>query len=140
MDVSPDILRRTPDMISALQAIEAANEMLHAASDMMDSGDYCGSFEQSRAVLRTAASALLFKDGVIAPSFDATTKHIEKRYPETFPLKDWDHIERTVTGDGPGLLNMMIRMSGKQTGLSEAQHALKIATEFLNNVKQLVYV
>lgn len=140
MDVSPDVFRKTPDMISAIQAVEAASQMLFAAKELMEGGDYCGSLEQSRAALRVAASALLYKDGVIAQTFEATTEHIEKQYPDTFPLSDWEKIERTVTGDGPGLLNMLIRASGRQTGIPEARHALSIATSFLNNVKQLVSI
>lgn len=140
MDVSPDIFRKTPDMISAIQAVEAASDMLLSAKELFDGGDYCGSLEQSRGALRVAASALLYKDGVIAQTFEATAEHIEKRYPETFPLRDWARIERAVTGDGPGLLNMLIRASGKQTGDPEARHALSIATSFLNNVKQLVSI
>ncbi len=140
MDASPDVLRKTPDMISALQAVEAASQMLLRASDMLKGGDYSGSLEQSRGALRVAASALLYKDGIIAQTFEATTEHIEKSYPKTFPLKDWHKIEKTVTGDGPGLLNLLIRASGKQAGIPEARHALNIATIFLNNVKQMVSI
>lgn len=138
MDASPDVLRKTPDMISALSAVEVASEMLLLASDMLKGGDYSGSLEQSRGALRVGASALLYKDGIIAQTFEATAEHIEKSYPKMFPLKDWQKIEKTVTGEGPGLLNLLIRASGKEAGVPEAMHALNVATNFLNNVKQLV--
>ncbi len=140
MDASADMFMRTPDMISAIQAVDAASQMLLFAKELLERGDYCGSLEQSRGSLRVAASALLYKDGVIAQTFEATAKHIEKQYPDQFPLEDWEKIERTVTGDGPGILNMLIRASGKQTGVPQARHALSIATSFLNNVKQLVSI
>lgn len=140
MHASADVLRKTPDMISALAAVEAASEMLLLASDMLERGDYAGSLEQSRGALRVAASALLFRDGIIAQTFEATAEHIERAYPKTFPLRDWQRIEKTVTGEGPGLLNLLIRASGKHTGIPEAKDALTVATTFLNNVKQLVSI
>jgi hypothetical protein len=140
MDASPDVLRKTPDMISALQAVDAASQMLLQASEMLESGNYPESVEQSRRALRVAASALLFRDGVIAQTFEATAEHIEKAYPKTFPLRDWQEIEKKVTGDGPGLLNLLIRASGRQPGGQDARNALLVATDFLNNVKQLVSI
>jgi hypothetical protein len=138
MDASPDVLRKTPDMISALAAVDAASQMLLLASQMLEVGNCPESLEQSRRALRVAASALLFKDGVIAQTFEATAEHIEKSYPKMFPLKDWQEIEKKVTGDGPGLLNLLVRASGRQPGMPDARNALNVATNFLNNVKQLV--
>lgn len=140
MEESPRMIMKAPDVETAFRALEAAAEMVAMASEKLEKKDYPGAFDQSRDAVRVAASALLFKDGRIAQTLEATSGYIDRRYPERFRLKDWHWMEKTVSGDGPGLLNMLIRAMGKGAGEREARRAVDIATEFLANIRELVYL
>ena len=78
----PEIVQKQPDLDSALCAIDTASEMLNAAAEKLSQKDYATAFNDSRDSMRVAISALLFKDGVIASTFEATADYLEKHYPE----------------------------------------------------------
>lgn len=140
MEVSPRLVRRTPDMQTALQAIQAASDLIDTASVSLEQGDHLAAFNSSRDAMRIAASALLFKDGYVVESLDATTEYLRKRYPDSFRFREWHWVETTVTGHGPGLLNMLIKATGNETGEREAKRALDIAISFIEKAKELVYI
>ncbi|MBN1170478.1 hypothetical protein JXA56_05620 [Candidatus Micrarchaeota archaeon] len=127
-----------PDYIQASIAINAASEMLNSAKEKMKFRDYGNSFEDARNVIRIAVSALMFKDGMIVQTFDATIQYLNEKYPETFPVEKWKSIEKTMTGEGPGLVNRIIEIIGKKPREADAGDAVKVANEFLNTVKKLV--
>jgi len=134
----PEIVQQQPDIDSALYALDAASELLNAAAEKLSQKDYTTAFSTSRDCMRIAISALLFRDGVIAPTFEATEEYLERHYPDKLPLKDWHSIENTCTGEGSGLFNMIIRATRKPTDKNEAKHAVGIAKEFVKNIMELV--
>lgn len=127
-----------PDFDSALYAVNAASEMLNEAADKLSQKDYASAFSASRDCMRIAASALLFRDGVIASTLEATTEYIQKIYPDKLPLKEWGNIEKVQTGEGPGIFNLIVKTVNKPLGESEAERALDIAARFIDTVKELV--
>ena len=138
MGATPELVYKAPDYSSAVNAINMASEILNLASEKMTRKDYIGSFNESKNAIRIAASAPLFKDGCIAQTFEATVSYLNERYPNRFPLKEWESVENKVTGEGSGLLNILIRSLGKHAGEKEAKHALDTAREFLEKAKLLV--
>ena len=140
MGTAPELIRIDPDVSSAVNAIQMASEMLNLANEKMGNKDFCGSFNEAKNAIRAAASAPLFRDGCVAQTFEATVSYLENAYPKRFPIKDWELIERTVSGEGTGLLNMIIRSLGKDAGEKEARFALHTASEFLEKAKHLVFI
>ncbi len=133
-----DLIAQTPDRIRAIEAMEAADSLLFSSNVSMEREDYACSFEESRNAIRVAASAMLFKDGYVAKTLESTIDYLEKGYPDIFPCSDWTIIEKTVTGYGPGLFNILVRAFGKGADREKALYAHKVASEFLELVKSKV--
>jgi uncharacterized protein (UPF0332 family) len=129
---------RGPDLVSAIHALRAASELLNSATSKFNERDYHAAFLDSRDAMRTAASALLLKDGYIAGTFEVACLHLSKRY--NLHIDDWHAIENTITGDGPGLFNMIMKQFTKKKTKKEAKKAMDAATRFLVSVDQVLKV
>ena len=139
-DAFSEIARKNPDIPSAMFAIDAASAILNAAREKFSHKNYKEAFQESKDAIRMASSALLIRDGYVASTFEATIMYIADRYQDRLPVDEWQHLESVLTGDGPGLLNLILRLTGKnkKTGEEEASQALTIAERFLVSVKAMV--
>lgn len=135
---APDIHQRMPDYLSALEVLKLASEMLEQAEGKMETGDFPGAIEDSKNVMRMSASAVLFRDGFIAPTFDATQKYLDMRYPSLLPLDEWGALETRVTGEGPGITNLLARVFGKGAQKSDAGFAIGNAKRFLEGARDIL--
>jgi hypothetical protein len=124
-----------PDWASALNALSLATDMLILAQERFSRGDYSGAFEYSRNAIRMASSSLLFRDGILSGSLEATVAHLMKHYPGVFPVDEWQRLEVIPATDSPGLYNMILSAMGKlkKTGEQEAKEAMKVAGSFITS-------
>ena len=136
--MSAEVVIVKPDAVQAMAALNAAAELLTSANERLNTDDFGNSFEDSRGSIRVAVSALMFRDGVIAQTLESAVAYLTEKYPDSFPLEKWEEIEKTVTGEGPGLMNAIIGIMGKKTRKEEAEDAMKVAIEFLDTVKTMV--
>jgi hypothetical protein len=122
-----------PDLQSAINALGLASGMLILAEDCFAKEDYPAAFEHSRNAIRMASSALLFRDGIMSDSLEATAAHLLKRYPGVFPIDGWEQLEAIPLADSPGLYNMLLSLMGKlkKTGEQEAREAILVAGSFI---------
>lgn len=139
-DAPPEMVRKSPDMARAMFAMDAALEIFDAAREKFNYGRYGEAFQESKGAIRMASSALLLRDGYVASTFEATAKYIADKYDDLLPVDEWWHIESMPNGDGPGILNLIIRLAGKnkETGEGKAGRALEIAERFLELVRALI--
>ena len=135
-----ELARKEPDRTRAVFAINAASHILDVARERFYCRDYRGAFQESKNAIRMASSALLFRDGYIASTLDATLMHMEENYLNQLPIEEWQSLESMITGVGPGLLNLIIRLTGKdkKTGRAEAGMALMVAERFLASTDALM--
>ena len=135
-----ELARKEPDRTRAVFAINAASHILDVAMDRFYYRDYPDAFQESKNAIRMASSALLFRDGCIASTLDATLMHMEENYLDRLPIEEWQSLESTLTGDGPGLLNLILRLTGKdkKTGRAEAGVALIVAERFLASTETIM--
>lgn len=131
------IIRAEPDRASAAFALAAASELLTLARVRLGRKDFSGSFEESRNAIRMASSAILFRDGYVADSFDSTLLYLLKHYPGMLPLDDWQRLEQIPAYDTPGLYNMLLSAMGKlkKTGEQEAKQAVVVAEAFIASAR-----
>jgi len=122
----------SPDRASAQNALRLASDLLSISRERFAEGDYPGAFEQSRNAIRMASAALLFKEGYLSDSLDATTAFLLKRYPGVFPVQEWLGLESMPAEGAPGLYNMILSAMGKikKTGAQEAKEAILVAESF----------
>ena len=133
-------VRIDPNMMRAISAINTAFSVLDNAVYKLKQRDFGGSVEESKIAMRFAASAILFHDGYIASTFESTKDYIEKTYPGRFPLDDWHEAEITITGEGPGLLNMIYRLSGELAEKKKAEKFITSAEKFIGESMKLMGV
>lgn len=133
-----DLVSEIADPIKVYETINTAEEFLKNSMFSFQKGDYPSSFEDSRNALRLAASALLFKNGLIGKTLEATINHIESKYPDIFPCKEWVIIEKTISGFGPGMFNILILALNKGADKEKAQFAYSTAEKFVKLVKSMV--
>src|SRR4030042_4431011 len=92
------VARRPPDPSSAIFALRAASDSLASASELYDRKDYQEAFERSRDAIRLVSSALMFRDGCICGTLEASAPSLLERYPGMFPVGEWERIERFQSG------------------------------------------
>jgi uncharacterized protein (UPF0332 family) len=132
-----EIVRITPDSGSAIFALGLASEAIERARERFFRGDYRRSLEESRNAMRLASSALLFRDGYVSDSLEATIYYMLQHYPGSFPLDSWVSIERIPTGETPGLYYMVLGALGrlKKAGEEEAKIGIAAAEMFLESAR-----
>jgi HEPN domain-containing protein len=135
-----EMTRKEPDMASAVFAIQSASELLNSARMKLSHKSYQDAFRDSKSAIQMASSALLFRDGYIASTLEASVLYLTERYPGRLPVEEWHRLENILSGEGPGLLNLILRLTGKgrQTSEKEASHAVGIAQKFLDAAKAIL--
>jgi len=139
-DATSEIIRKNPDTTGARFAANAALDLLAMARERLDNRDYVEAFRGSKDAIRMASSALLLNDGYVASTFEATLRCIEERHSGQLPIDEWQYLENMLTGEGPGLLNLIVRLAGKnmKTGKHEASQAIAIAERFVASVMAII--
>jgi hypothetical protein len=139
-DATSEITRKNPDTTGARFAANAALDILAMARERLNNRDYQGAFRESKDAIRMASSALLLRDGYVASTFEATIRYIEERHSGQLPIEEWQYLENMLTGEGPGLLNLIVRFAGKnkKTGKQEASQAMAIAERFVASVMAII--
>ncbi len=136
----PEIMRKEPNTMGATFAIGAALDMLNSARERFEHREYKQSFAESKDAIRMAASALLLRDGYVASTMEATVNYLSEKYPDKLPVEEWQDMENFLTGNGHGLLNLLLKLLGKQreTSEEEARAVLAIAEKFLLAIGRIV--
>ncbi|MBU0591812.1 hypothetical protein KKF81_00270 [Candidatus Micrarchaeota archaeon] len=131
-----EIVRMVPDMPSAVEAISSASEALNFAKEKFNQQNYGESIHESKSAIRLASAAVLFRDGYIASTLNATIRYLEEHYPDKFPNEDWKKLELIPDGEGPGLMNIIIRMlKNSDNRKRDAEHAISVAEKFLSHLR-----
>lgn len=135
MELPSSIVKKTPDRLSAIYALSTASMLIEDAKDKYDRGNFVGTITSSRDAMRMASSALLFNDGYIAPTFEATVFYLSKKYPKRFPLEEWKAAESpSISGRLSSLLGSALSMQ------EEASKALNSAEKFVAEARQLLRI
>jgi len=139
-DAVAELARKQPDTVGAMLAIDAASGILASAKERLAHDDFEEAFLEAKHAMRMASSALLIKDGFLATSLDATVHYISDKYPDMVPVEQWREMESRITGEGPGLLNLVIRLSGKtrKAGEADARSAVLLAGRFIACVNRIM--
>lgn len=139
-DAVAELARKQPDTVGAMLAIDAALGILASAKERLGRDDYGEAFLEAKHAMRMASSALLIRDGYLAASLDATVLYISDKYPDRVPVEQWREIESRVTGEGPGLLNLVIRLMGKvkEPDEADARSAVMLAGRFIASVNAIM--
>jgi|GEM_PF-1401064 len=140
-----DIVRRKPDSENAYFALTVAADLLGSAQSKMGLKDYAGSLVDSKNCIRMSASALLYKDGYVAGTFESTLFYLEKNYAGMFPLEDWKIIENMTPEEKGGLFEAISKALGikKKQGANfgtekeNAETAARVAEKFVLTVRYI---
>jgi hypothetical protein len=134
--------RNRPDIARAMYAIDLASELLDSAREKYGKEDFRGAFEDCRNAMRLASSAVLFRDGFVSDSLEATASYLLQRYPGIFPVEEWYRMEESAFEGGYGLYYLLLKAAGKvrKTGEQEAAEALSVAGVFLESAMEEIYV
>jgi uncharacterized protein (UPF0332 family) len=137
---APDFTQIPPDLAGAAMAAELALEILESARGKLDTESYEDAYDGSRDSIRTAASALLMKDGYVASTFEATHSYISKHYPGRIHLGPWESMEKNSWGGNKGILYQLLKIIGiiKKTDEQQAKQAITAAEEFLATVNNII--
>ena len=139
-DAVAELSRKQPDTVGAMLAIDAAIGILVSAKERLAHDDFEEAFLEAKHAMRMASSALLIRDGYLAASLDATVIYLSDKYPGMVPVGEWHEIENRVTGEGPGLLNLVVRLMGKTRKVDEAdaRSAVMLAGRFIASVNRIL--
>ncbi len=135
MELPSSIVKKTPDRLSAIYALSSASMLLDEARYNYDRGDFMGAVTSSRDAMRMASSALLFNDGYIAPTFEATLVYLSRKYPGRLPLDGWKAAESPSFAG-----RLTIIMGGKRFLQQEAEKALESAGTFVKEARTFLGV
>jgi hypothetical protein len=129
--------RISPDRASALVALYSASDLLTLAKERFSHRDFHGAVIESRNAIRLASSALLFSEGVVSGSLDATLAYLIEHHPGALPIDEWQRLEETPDADSPGLYNIILGAMGKlkRTGEQEANEAIIVAEAFIASAR-----
>lgn len=127
----------SPNHTSAMNALRLASGLLLIARESLANKDYPAALEQSRNAIRMASAAILFRDGHVSDSLDATASFLLRRYPGVFPIEEWLNLESLGGENSPGLYNMIMSAMGKikKTGEQEAREAVLVAESFATSAE-----
>jgi hypothetical protein len=130
------LIPKKPDYASALIALNAASDLLESAREKLLHDDLPGALESSRDAIRMATSALLFRDGYVAASLEATADYLSKKYPGIFPLGEWDIVEVAASGRIT-LYKFLLSAMGKlkKSDRQEADRAVETAETFIQTAR-----
>ena len=121
----------------AVYALSVAVEMLQSAEENATKSSFEDSLMQSRDSMRIASSAILFRDGFIAPDLESSCSYLKKKYGDALPLDEWKEVERiartTLLDRITGFLGI-----GKGRVESNAKKALDSAFRFINASNALI--
>ena len=87
--------------------------------------------------MRIASSAILFRDGFIAPDLESSCSYLKKKYGGSFPLNEWKEVE-AISNTSP--LDRLVEVFGlgKDRLEKNAKKALDAANKFLKISSELV--
>ena len=131
----PNIGRRPPDFASALLAFEVAEGLLVSAKNYLDNENFPEALSESKNAIRTAASALLLKEGYVASTLESTISYLEHNHPSALPVENWRIVENMNVS---GLFSIIMKLLKKSTDQGDVNKAILIAEEFLNSAKNIL--
>lgn len=114
----------------ALYALSVAMEMLQFAEKKVSDSSFEDAIFHSRDSMRLASSAILFRDGLVAPDLESSCTYLKEKYGDALPLDEWREVE-AIARTGPieqitGFLGI-----GKSRIADNAQKALDAAVRFV---------
>jgi len=119
-----------PEPERAIYALSVAAQLLEEAKVQAEGSPSEETIIMARDSMRIACSAILFKDGYIAPDFDSSVTYLASKYGEKVPLAEWKTIEQMAKGSPLGKIAGFLGL-GKGQAQENAMKALEAAGRFL---------
>jgi len=138
--MAPDmgVIKVNPEPYKAMHAIETAKELLEAADEKLDKGEYEDAYANALNSMRMASSALMFMDGEIAQTLETATEYIQKRYSKV-PVEGWKDAEYQDPMK-KGLWERLLELFGfrRKDDKALATKVVGIAKIFVSSVEEVV--
>jgi hypothetical protein len=126
-----------PEPERAIYALTIAAQLLEEAKDQAEESVFEQTIIKARDSMRIACSAILFKDGFIAPDLDSSCNYLRKKYGERIPINEWKHVEQIAKGNPIEKISSFLGF-GKNTQQENAKKALEVAGKFLDASNSLI--
>jgi len=141
-EANQEIVKADPDPARAFFAVSLAADTLQSARTRLLRNDYVGALDEAKNSMRLTSSALLFRDGYVATTFDSAASYLLSHYPGAVPVEEWRYFETAFPGPSVGLMSQLIRVLGKEKKLdeTEAGKAISTAEAFLRSAKSILGV
>lgn len=138
--MAPDmgVIKVNPEPYKAMHAIETAKELLEAAEEKLDNGEYQDAYGNALDSMRMASSALMFMDGEIAQTLETAAEYIQKRY-EKIPVDGWKDAEYQDPMK-KGLWDRILELLGmrRRDDKAMATKVLGVAKIFISSVEEII--
>ena len=119
-----------PEPERAIYALSVAAALLEEAKIQSEETASVETIIKARDSMRIACSAILFKDGYIAPDFDSSFSYLRSKYGEKVPLNEWKDIEQMAKASPLDRITNLLGLA-KDQGHKNAKKALESAGRFL---------
>lgn len=140
MNMAPDmgVIKVNPEPYKAMHAIETAKELLEAAEEKFDNGQYEDAYGNALNSMRMASSALMFMDGEIAQTLETAAEYIQKRY-EKVPVDGWKDAEyQDPMKKGPWQRLLELFGLRRKDDKAMATKVLGVAKIFISSVEEII--
>lgn len=136
------LVKQVPDAFVGTYTLTLAENILYEAKQSFDDKTYDEALIKARNCIRITASAVLFKDGYVAQTLDASCSYLEKTYPGRFPVTDWKDMEDLPLSQENRIVDGFLKVIGalkdkEAKDKEKVNMALNLATDFVERAKNL---
>lgn len=125
------IVKTKSEPYRALESLEVSRELLKNAERYFEEGKYADAYSEALGAIRLSAAALMFIDGMIAPTLESATEYIKEFYPQ-LNAEEWRRLELNSPQNKGAFAVIMDAFGIKKTDQSaEAGNAVILARYFV---------